>query len=124
MKDMKFSDTHQWVSPHDEEVAYIGISDYAQESLGDIIYIDTPSIGAKFKAGEQCGTIESVKTASDLFMPIDGEVIEINGLLSDQPELINDKPYETWIFKAKMLDPRQVETLKNEKQYVTFVGLD
>jgi glycine cleavage system H protein len=92
--------------------------------LGDIIYIDTPSIGAKFKAGEQCGTIESVKTASDLFMPIDGEVIEINGLLSDQPELINDKPYETWIFKAKMLDPRQVETLKNEKQYVMFVGPD
>ena len=124
MKDMKFSDTHQWVSPHDEDVAYIGISDYAQESLGDIVYIDTPSIGAKFKAGEQCGTIESVKTASDLFMPIDGEVIEINGLLSEQPELINDKPYETWIFKVKMLDPRQVETLKNEKQYVIFVGPD
>ena len=121
---MKFSDTHQWVLPEDEDVAHIGISDYAQESLGDIVYIDTPSIGARFKAGEQCGTIESVKTASDLFMPVDAEVIEINGLLSDEPELINDKPYETWIFKVKMLDPRQIETLKSEEQYVIFVDPD
>ena len=124
MKDMKFSDTHQWVFPEDEDVAHIGISDYAQESLGDIVYIDTPSIGARFKAGEQCGTIESVKTASDLFMPVDAEVIEINGLLSDEPELINDKPYETWIFKVKMLDSRQIETLKSEEQYVIFVDPD
>ncbi|MBA4740354.1 MAG: glycine cleavage system protein GcvH [Burkholderiales bacterium] len=120
-KDMRFSDTHQWISSQSEGVATIGISDYAQESLGDIVYIDTPTIGDKFKAGEQCGVIESVKTASDLFMPVDGEVVAINESLSDQPELINKAPHEAWIFEVKVLDPRQIEVLKTEDEYMTFV---
>ena len=120
-KDMRFSDTHQWISSQSEGVATIGISDYAQESLGDIVYIDTPTIGDKFKAGEQCGVIESVKTASDLFMPVDSEVVAINESLSDQPELINKAPHEAWIFEVKVLDPRQIEVLKTEDEYMTFV---
>ena len=123
-KDMRFSDTHQWISSQSEGVATIGISDYAQESLGDIVYIDTPTIGDKFKAGEQCGVIESVKTASDLFMPVDGEVVAINESLSDQPELINKAPHEAWIFEVKVLDPRQIEVLKTEDEYMTFVEQD
>lgn len=123
-KKIRFSDTHQWISPHSEDVATIGISDYAQESLGDIVFIDPPSIGDKFKAGEQCGVIESVKTASDLFMPVDGEVVALNELLSDQPELINEAPHEVWILKLKVSDASQIDTLKSEAQYVTFVSQD
>ncbi|MDC1311167.1 glycine cleavage system protein GcvH [Burkholderiales bacterium] len=121
-KDMRFSDTHQWISTHSEGVATIGISDYAQEALGDVVFIDTPSIGDKFKAGEQFGVIESVKTASDLFMPVDGEVIAINELLSDQPELINEEPHKVWILKLRISDASQIDTLKSEDQYVIFLG--
>ena len=119
--DMRISDTHQWISSQSEGVATIGISDYAQESLGDIVYIDTPTIGDKFKAGEQCGGMEGVETACDLFMPVDGEVVAINESLSDQPELINKAPHEAWIFEVKVLDPRQIEVLKTEDEYMTFV---
>ncbi|MDA0236952.1 MAG: glycine cleavage system protein GcvH [Proteobacteria bacterium] len=121
---IKFSETHQWIQLNEEGVASVGISDYAQDSLGDVVYIELPSLGSVFKAGEQCGLIESVKTASDLFIPVAGEVVAVNEVLREQPELINELPQKTWIFKVKVIDVRPIEALMSQAQYLEFVATE
>jgi glycine cleavage system H protein len=96
----------------------VGISDFAQESLGDVVYVEAPALGASFKIGERCGTIESVKTASDIFSPVSGEVVAVNELLGEQPELINESPQETWIFKVKITNPQEWDELMSDTQYI------
>ena len=120
-ENISFSETHQWIRVIEEGIASVGISDYAQESLGDVVYVELPALGSKFMAGQQCGGVESVKTASDLFIPLAGEVIAVNELLREQPELINELPQETWIFKVKLVDVRPVETLMSQAQYLDFL---
>ena len=120
-ENINFSETHQWIRVIEEGIASVGISDYAQESLGDVVYVELPALGSKFMAGQQCGVVESVKTASDLFIPLAGEVIAVNELLREQPELINELPQETWIFKVKLVDVRPVETLMSQAQYLDFL---
>jgi glycine cleavage system H protein len=120
-ENISFSETHQWIRVIEEGIASVGISDYAQESLGDVVYVELPALGSKFMAGQQCGVVESVKTASDLFIPLAGEVIAVNELLREQPELINELPQETWIFKVKLVDVRPVETLMSQAQYLDFL---
>ena len=114
----RFSGTHQWACMDGSTHVLVGISDFAQESMGDVVYVEAPALGASFKIGEQCGTIESVKTASDIFSPVSGEVVAVNELLGEQPELINESPQETWIFKVKITNPQEWDELMSETQYI------
>ena len=98
---LHYSTQHLWTKISTNGLWEAGITDYAQDLLGDIVFIDAPAIGSKLYAGQSCGLVESVKTGSDLHAPVDGEVVEINQAVINSPELINEKPYQAWIFKYK-----------------------
>ncbi|MDP1767062.1 MAG: glycine cleavage system protein GcvH [Methylotenera sp.] len=100
-KTMLYSNEHLWTKAAADGAWEAGITDYAQDLLGDIVFIDAPAVGAKLYAGKPCGLVESVKTGSDLHALVDGEVVEVNQELINSPELINEKPYQAWIFKYK-----------------------
>ena len=119
---LKYTTDHEWVRI-EGDMAFIGITDYAQGELGEIVYVDVPTEGETVAAGEVFGSIEAVKTVADLLMPVEGEVVELNAALEDQPELVNNDPYgEGWIIKVKMADPAQVETLMDAAAYSSFLG--
>ncbi|MSP28390.1 MAG: glycine cleavage system protein GcvH [Methylococcales bacterium] len=100
-KNLKYAASHEWVQLEDDNVVRVGITDFAQEQLGDLVYIDLPQLGRKVSAGEQCAVVESVKTASDLYSPVAGEIIAINEAVADEPEQVNEQPYQTWLFCIK-----------------------
>ena len=115
--DRKYTKTHEWVKVEDD-VAVVGITDYAQESLGDITFVELPTAGDVMEQGEECGVIESVKAASDIYTPIGGEIAEVNTALEDKPEAINGSPYDHgWIFKIRNFDEFQVHNLMDADQY-------
>lgn len=115
--DLKYTKDHEWLKLAGEE-ATVGITDHAQEALGDITFVELPNVGDSFSAGDTFGVVESVKAASDLYMPVAGEVIEVNEALSDAPESVNDDPYGTgWIVKIKLTDPGEVEDLLDAEAY-------
>ncbi|MFC2358999.1 glycine cleavage system protein GcvH [Porphyromonas endodontalis] len=119
---LKYTTDHEWVRI-EGDMAFIGITDYAQGELGEIVYVDVPTEGETVAAGEVFGSIEAVKTVADLLMPVEGEVVELNAALEDQPELVNNDPYgEGWIIKVKMADPAKVETLMDATAYSSFLG--
>ena len=119
---LKYITDHEWVRI-EGDMAFIGITDYAQGELGEIVYVDVPTEGETVAAGEVFGSIEAVKTVADLLMPVEGEVVELNAALEDQPELVNNDPYgEGWIIKVKMADPAKVETLMDAAAYSSFLG--
>lgn len=119
---LKYTTDHEWVRI-EGDMAFIGITDYAQGELGEIVYVDVPTEGETVAAGEVFGSIEAVKTEADLLMPVEGEVVELNAALEDQPELVNNDPYgEGWIIKVKMADPAKVETLMDAAAYSSFLG--
>lgn len=119
---LKYTTDHEWVRI-EGDMALIGITDYAQGELGEIVYVDVPTEGETVAAGEVFGSIEAVKTVADLLMPVEGEVVELNAALEDQPELVNNDPYgEGWIIKVKMADPAKVETLMDAAAYSSFLG--
>jgi glycine cleavage system H protein len=99
--ELRYTPEHEWVSVADD-AATIGITDYAAQQLGDVVFVSLPSVGAAVTAGEPCGEVESVKSVSDLYSPVDGEVIEVNGDLEDDPALVNSHPYATWMFRVKL----------------------
>ncbi len=100
--DLHYAETHEWARLEDDGLVSVGISDHAQEALGDIVYVEVPEVGAHLSAGEQAGVVESVKAASDIYSPLQGEVVEVNESLEDQPETVNGSPYEDgWIFRLK-----------------------
>lgn len=111
-----YTKTHEWLKV-DGDVASIGISDFAQNQMSDIVYVDLPKIGATIKAGEIVGTVESVKSAEDFYSPITGKVIEVNKALEKTPEEINKNPYDAWIVKLKMSNPSEVSRLMNKDAY-------
>ncbi len=113
---LKYSEKHLWVSV-DGGIATIGITDHAQSQLGELLYVEMPEIGDEISKDEDFGVAESSKIASDLIAPIDGEVIEINGALEDDPEVINEDPYANWIIKVKVSDDSQVEALMDAAAY-------
>jgi glycine cleavage system H protein len=115
--DLKYAPTHEWARLEDNNTIRIGITDFAQEQLGDLVYIELPAIGRKLAAKEQCAVVESVKTASDLYSPIAGEVIAVNEALSNAPELVNDSPYEAWIFCLKADDVSGLASLIDAEAY-------
>ena len=98
---LKYATSHEWVSVEEDNLVRVGITDFAQQQLGDLVYLELPELGRKVKAQEQCAVVESVKTASDLFSPVSGEIVDTNQALTDEPELVNDDPYGTWIFCVK-----------------------
>ena len=119
---LKYTTDHEWVRI-EGDMAFIGITDYAQGELGEIVYVDVPTEGETVAAGVVFGSIEAVKTVADLLMPVEGEVVELNAALEDQPELVNNDPYgEGWIIKVKMADPAKVETLMDDAAYSSFLG--
>ena len=117
-KELKYTKEHEWVEV-DGDTATVGITNHAQESLGDIVFIDLPTIGKEVKSNEELCVIESVKAASDIYAPIDGEVIEINNNLNDDASIVNQDPEKDgWIFKMKMADPNQYNNLMTLEEYL------
>ena len=120
---VKYSEDHEWLRI-EGDVAYIGISDYAQHELGDIVFVDVDTVGEEISKNEVFGTIEAVKTVSDLMMPVSGEILEFNEALEDNAAAINSDPYgEGWIIKIKMTNPAEAEELKDAEAYSAFIGL-
>tara|TARA_B100000029_G_C17289315_1_gene856403 strand:- start:319 stop:693 length:375 start_codon:yes stop_codon:yes gene_type:complete len=121
MSEKKYTEDHEWVSLQDQ-IATVGISNHAQESLGDIVYVDLPSTGKLVKEKEEICVIESVKAASDIYSPIDGEIIEVNESLSNDASIINKDPENSgWIFKLRISEPNQFNNLMSEKHYKDFL---
>ena len=121
--DLRYAKSHEWLKPAGDGTAIIGITDYAQASLGDITYVQVPKIGAVLKAGETFGVVESVKAASDLYAPVGGTVIEVNSALDSAPETVNQKPYEGgWMLKLKLADPASPATLLDAAAYTKLLG--
>jgi glycine cleavage system H protein len=119
--DRVYSKEHEWVTV-DGGVATIGISHFAQDQLGEVVYIDLPDAGGTVDAGETFGEIESVKSVSELYAPVSGEIIEVNGALSDSPETVNSDPHgEGWILKVNVSDASQLEGLMSAEEYDTFI---
>ena len=117
-QDLKYAETHEWVRDEGDGVITVGISDHAQELLGDLVFVELPEVGAALVAGDECAVIESVKAASDVYSPLTGEVTEVNEALADAPETINDDPYvDGWIFKLKAADPAELENLMDADAY-------
>ena len=111
-----YSESHEYVKV-DGEYGYVGITDYAQEQLGNVVYVDMPEVDDEVTAGEEFGAVESVKAASDLISPVSGTVVEINANLEDQPELINQDAFGNWIMKVKMSDPSELDALMGVADY-------
>ncbi|CAH0536335.1 glycine cleavage system protein GcvH [Vibrio marisflavi] len=119
---LKFADSHEWVKDNGDGTVTIGISQHAQEMLGDVVFVDLPEVEAELDAGESFSLVESVKAASDIYAPITGEVIEVNEELEDSPELINEEPYEGgWIVKVKMSDAAELDNLKSAEEYANSI---
>jgi glycine cleavage system H protein len=114
--DLKYSKEHEWIRV-EGNVGTIGISDFAQHELGEIVYIELPTVGDSFKAHAQFGTVESVKAASDLFIPVSGKVIEINHGVEDAPDTINSTPYDAWMIKVEMSDASELDQLMSAEAY-------
>jgi glycine cleavage system H protein len=119
--DLRYSDDHEWATQTDG-VARIGISDYAQNQLGDIVFVELPEVGDTFEKGEEFGTVESVKAVSELYMPVGGEITAVNEALEDEPELVNNDPYAGgWMVDVKLQDPAEFEELKDKKAYLEML---
>ena len=119
---LKYTDKHEWIRIEDAE-AYIGITDYAQGELGDIVYIEIETEGEKLALGEAFGTIEAVKTVSDLFMPVSGEVLEFNSKLEDEAELVNTDPYgDGWMIRVSIDNPSELDDLMSPEQYKELIS--
>ncbi|MCC9620742.1 glycine cleavage system protein GcvH [Thalassospira sp. MA62] len=117
----KFSQEHEWIDVEDG-VATVGITDYAQQSLGDIVYVELPEIGKKLTKDGDAAVVESVKAASDVYAPLDGEVVEVNETLDDNPALVNESPEtDAWFFKMSVSDESQLDELMDEEAYKEFV---
>ena len=117
LKDRKYSSDHEWIVVEGDE-ATIGITEYAQDALGEVVYVDLPAEGDTFDAGDTFGEVESVKSVSELFMPVAGEIISVNDALEDAPETVNDDPYENgWMIRITMTNPEDLENLLDADQY-------
>lgn len=119
---LKFTDSHEWVKDNGNGTATIGISEHAQEMLGDVVFVELPEVGEEIEAGSSFSLVESVKAASDIYAPLSGEIIEVNEELSDSPELVNEEPYDGgWIAKIKIADAGELENLKEAEDYLNSI---
>lgn len=121
--DLKYLNTHEWTREDGQNEVSVGITDYAQDLLGDIVYVELPSIGTHVNSGEECAVIESVKAASDIYCPVSGEIIAINDALQDMPGLVNDDPYgQGWIFRVRLKNPEELNKLLDANSYEREIG--
>ncbi|MDP4494130.1 glycine cleavage system protein GcvH [Vibrio sp. AH4] len=124
-KTLKFTESHEWVRDNGDGTVTIGISEHAQEMLGDVVFVELPEIDAEIDAGDSFSLVESVKAASDIYAPVTGAVIEVNEELQNSPELINEEPYDGgWIVKVKMSDPDELKDLKDAEEYLASIEED
>ncbi|MCL4177517.1 MAG: glycine cleavage system protein GcvH [Verrucomicrobia bacterium] len=122
LPELKYAKSHEWVRCQDG-VALVGITDHAQHELTDVVFVELPTAGRVLKAGEACAVVESVKTASDIYAPVSGQVTEVNALLSDNPGLVNSDPYGAgWFFKVSLTDPAELTRLMDDAGYRAQVG--
>jgi len=120
-EDVRYTDDHEWAKDKGGTIR-IGISDYAQDQLGDIVFVELPEVGSTFEKGEEFGTVESVKAVSELYMPMGGEVTAINENLADEPELVNSDPYKGgWMMEIKASDPAEMDALKTKADYLEML---
>jgi glycine cleavage system H protein len=120
--ELKYTAEHLWVKAQDDGTYLAGITDYAQDLLGDIVYVEAPAVGSELLAGKPCGLVESVKTGSDLHAPLSGAVIAINEELQGTPELINENTYKAWIFKLSPSSPNEINDLLDAEAYQKILG--
>jgi glycine cleavage system H protein len=120
---LRYTEEHEWIFVEADNTARIGITDFAQSELGEIVYVEVNTIGEALKAGEVFGTVEAVKTTSELFLPISGTILELNSRLENEPELVNNEPYgEGWIVKVKISDAAELDALMSDAAYKAMVG--
>jgi len=120
--DLKYAESHEWIRV-DGDTGTVGITDHAQNELTDIVYVDPPQVGAAVTAGQAAAVVESVKAASDIYSPVDGEVLEVNESLSAEPALVNTSPYEDgWLYKIRLSNPSQLDALKSPDDYRAQIG--
>ncbi|WP_455923007.1 glycine cleavage system protein GcvH [Pseudomonas putida] len=120
--DLRFAESHEWARLEADGTVTVGISDHAQEALGDVVFVELTEVGKVFAAGDAAGVVESVKAASDIYSPVSGEVIAVNEELADSPELLNETPYEAWIFKLKPSDSAELAKLLDAAGYKAAIG--
>jgi glycine cleavage system H protein len=120
-ENLYYAQTHEWATLEDNQHVRIGITDFAQAELGDLVFIELPEVGRTLTVGEQCAVVESVKTASDLFAPVAGVIVEINDKVCDEPELVNDAPYENWLFCIKADNVKELENLMSASAYQQMI---
>ena len=116
-ENLKYAKTHEWAKLEDDNIVRVGITDFAQEELGDLVYVELPEIGQQVQKAEQCAVVESVKTASDLFSPVSGQVTAVNAAVTDAPEQINDDAYACWLFCIKACDSSELQQLMDAAEY-------
>lgn len=122
-EDLRYTAEHEWVRSGEDGIVRVGITSFAQDALGDVVYVSLPSVGDELTAGDTCGEIESTKSVSDLYCPLDGEVVSVNDALDDTPELVNSDPYgDGWLFELKVADAAAVEELLDDAAYEETLG--
>ena len=123
MSEMKFTEDHEWILLEDDDVAVVGITDYAQDQLGELVFVELPEVGSEWVQGAEAAVIESVKAAGEVKAPVAGTVVEVNESLEDEPERVNADPTgEGWIIRIRVNDPDELEALMDAEQYEEFVG--
>jgi len=120
-EDLKFTKTHEWVKQEDDGTLTVGITDHAQNLLGDMVFIELPEAGTDYTTGDDCAVVESVKAASDVYCPVSGEIVAVNDAVADTPEIVNQDPYgDGWLFKISPADAGEIEDLMNAEAYLEF----
>lgn len=120
--DLKYTDSHEWARLHPDGSVSVGITHHAQDRLGDLVYVENPAEGKSFKKGQECGVVESVKAASDIYAPVSGEVVAVNKELSSNPEKINQDAYAAWMFKIKPSAPAELDSLLDAAGYQQLIA--
>ncbi|MFJ9939875.1 glycine cleavage system protein GcvH [Streptomyces erythrochromogenes] len=120
--ELRFAESHEWARLEADGSVTVGVSDHAQRALGDVVFVELTEVGQAFAAGEPAGVVESVKAASDIYAPVGGKVLAVNTELADAPELLNDDPYDAWIFKLRPSDKRELDSLLDASAYKAAIG--
>ncbi|MDD5114907.1 MAG: glycine cleavage system protein GcvH [Methylobacter sp.] len=118
---LRYAPTHEWVKVEENNLVHVGITDFAQQELGDLVFIELPQVGRQVEAQEQCAVVESVKTASDLFSPVAGEIVAVNKAVVDVPEQVNEDPYGSWLFTVKADNLADLESLLDAADYQALI---
>jgi len=123
LENYRFSQEHEWICPESDNKGKVGITDYAQSQLGDIVFLELPTPGTQLAQSQKMGEIEAVKTVSDIFSPVSGKVVEVNQSAVDEPKLVNDGPYgDGWLVKLELSQPAELDTLMNSEEYDKYVA--